>query len=79
MEMYLMFIQLMQYLYDNPEQYQAALKELEAHFIISALKRNNWNRAATARELGVNKSTLYRKLKSLQIELPEKDGRSRRQ
>ena len=25
-----MFIQLMQYLYDNPEQYQAALKELEA-------------------------------------------------
>jgi transcriptional regulator with PAS, ATPase and Fis domain len=54
-----------------------SLKELEAQFIISALKRNNWNRAATARELGINKSTLYRKLKSLQIELPEKDGRAR--
>jgi len=56
-----------------------SLEEVEMQFIISALKRNNWNRAATARELGINKSTLYRKLKSLQIELPEKDGRSRYQ
>ncbi len=56
----------------------SSLRELEAQFIISALKRNDWNRAATARELGINKSTLYRKLKFLQIELPERDGRSRR-
>jgi PAS domain S-box-containing protein len=64
---------------DGVETAATSLKELEAHFIISALKRNNWNRAATAREFGINRSTLYRKLKSLQIELPEKDGRSRRQ
>ncbi len=60
------------------EAVATSLEELEAQFIISVLKRNNWNRAATARELGINKSTLYRKLRSLQIELPEKDGRSRR-
>jgi PAS domain S-box-containing protein len=64
---------------DGVETAATSLKELEVQFIISALKRNNWNRAATARELGFNKSTLYRKLKSLQIELPEKDGRSCRQ
>jgi transcriptional regulator with PAS, ATPase and Fis domain len=66
-------------LYKVPAALATSLEELEARFIISALKRNNWNRAATARELGINKSTLYRKLKLLQIELPEKDGRSRRQ
>ena len=53
------------------------LKDLERLHILEALTRNNWNRLATARELGVHKSTLFRKIKSLAIELPEKDGRSR--
>lgn len=44
--------------------------------IIAALKRNNYNRLAAARELGVHKSTLFRKIKKLGIELPPKDGRS---
>lgn len=44
--------------------------------IIAALKRNNYNRLATARELGVHKSTLFRKIKKLGIDLPPKDGRS---
>ncbi|QTA79986.1 Transcriptional regulator, sigma54-dependent [Desulfonema limicola] len=52
------------------------LKTAEARAIKDALKRNNYNRLATASELGVHKSTLFRKIKSLKISLPEKDGRS---
>jgi PAS domain S-box-containing protein len=53
------------------------LKEIEARFIRDALARNNWNRLATARELGIHKSTLFRKIKSLGIQLPDQDGRTR--
>lgn len=47
------------------------LKELEAHFIFEVLKRNGWNRLAAARELGIHKSTLFRKIKSLNIRIPK--------
>jgi len=57
---------------------QSSLKEVEADFIRAALERNNWNRLATAKELGIHKTTLFRKIKQLGIELPEKDGRSSR-
>lgn len=46
------------------------LKEVEREAILLALERNNWNRTATAKELGINKSTLFRKLKSLKIKPP---------
>jgi len=55
------------------------LDEIQARFIKHALARNNWNRLATARELGIHKSTLFRKIKSLGIVLPDQDGRSRTQ
>lgn len=55
-----------------------SLEELEARFIVAALKRNNWNRQATAVELGMHKSTLWRKIKRLSIELPAIDGRRKR-
>jgi PAS domain S-box-containing protein len=51
---------------------------LEAQAISSALERNADNRLAAARELGIHKSTLFRKMKKLGIPLPEQDGRSRR-
>jgi transcriptional regulator with PAS, ATPase and Fis domain len=50
------------------------MQELEAFFIRDALRRNNWNRAATARELGIHKTTLWRKIKRLGIELPGKSS-----
>ncbi len=53
------------------------LQEIEARFIRDALARNNWNRLATARELGIHKSTLFRKIKSLGIALPARDGRTK--
>ncbi len=48
----------------------ATLRQLEAGFIMSALRRNGWNRAATARQLGMHKTTLYRKIKSLGLQPP---------
>ena len=43
---------------------------------LSALKRNKFNRSAAADELGIHKTTLYRKIAVLDISLPDKDGRS---
>ncbi|MBN1420612.1 MAG: sigma 54-interacting transcriptional regulator [Planctomycetes bacterium] len=53
------------------------VRAVEAQVIRDALERNGYNRLAAARELGVHKSTLFRKIKALGIELPEADGRSR--
>jgi transcriptional regulator of acetoin/glycerol metabolism len=55
----------------------ASLAELEGRYLIEALRRNGWNRERTARELGMHKTTLWRKIKRLGIELPAKDGRNR--
>lgn len=54
------------------------LQLTEEEIIKSALQRNNYNRLATAKELGIHKSTLFRKLKKYQIDLPKVDGRSSR-
>ena len=43
------------------------LEEMEKIFITQALARNEGNRTAAARELGIHKSTLFRKIKSLGI------------
>jgi PAS domain S-box-containing protein len=57
---------------------RSARELLDAQAISSALARNDNNRLAAARELGIHKSTLFRKIKKLGIVLPEKNGRSRR-
>ena len=57
----------------------AALKLTESQVIQDALKRNHFNRLATARELGMHKSTLFRKIKTLGLQLPGMDGRSKRE
>jgi PAS domain S-box-containing protein len=43
------------------------LKEIESQTIYAALERNNWRRMATARELGIDKNTLRRKMARLGI------------
>ena len=45
----------------------------------TASSAHGGNRLAAARELGMHKSTLFRKTRLLGIELPEEDGRSRRE
>jgi len=54
------------------------LKSLEAIHIADAIRRHGGNRKAAAKELGINSSTLFRKIKSLRVELPTGDGRSGR-
>jgi len=47
-----------------------SMREMESLFIMAALKRNNWSRKDTATDLGINPSTLYRKIKRLGLEVP---------
>ena len=51
---------------------------MERLLIEDALRRHDGNRAAAARELGINVSTLFRKVKAMRIDLPPRDGRSRK-
>ncbi len=50
---------------------------LDAQVIRAALERNAFNRLAAAKELGIHKTTLFRRMKKLGISLPPQDGRSR--
>jgi transcriptional regulator of acetoin/glycerol metabolism len=51
---------------------------LDAQAIRAALARNTGNRLAAARELGIHKTTLYRRMKKLGIPFPLQNGRTRR-
>jgi len=52
------------------------LENIEIAAINKALKQNAFNRLAAARDLGIHKTTLHRKIKRYGIKLPSKDGRS---
>lgn len=53
---------------DYPDIKKAVtLEEMEKIFITNALRQNNGNRTAAAKQLGIHKSTLFRKLKVLDI------------
>lgn len=43
----------------------------ERQIILEVLERNHWNRHSTADSLGINRTTLYKKMKRLGLE----DGR----
>lgn len=55
----------------SPEAPSTSFDDLEAGFIKEALRKNNWNRLKTAAQLGVHKTTLWRKMKKLGIKTPE--------
>lgn len=54
-----------------------SLQMLEKIHISNTLHQCDGNRLAAARILGIHPSTLFRKIASLHIDVPEKDGRSR--
>ncbi|MBW1744059.1 MAG: sigma 54-interacting transcriptional regulator [Deltaproteobacteria bacterium] len=56
----------------------ASLKSMERVLIEESLRRHAGNRTLAAKELGINSSTLFRKIRSLKAEVPEQDGRQRR-
>jgi len=47
-----------------------ALEGPERQIILQCLRENNWNRNATADQLGVNRTTLYKKMKKLGLDEP---------
>ncbi len=55
----------------------AATRELEAQAMRDALARQGGSRVAAARDLGMHKSTFFRKARALGVALPARDGRSR--
>ncbi len=56
---------------------QDVLGAIEAQAIREAVQRHQGNRLEAARELGIHKSTLFRKVRQFGIDLPDEDGRSR--
>jgi DNA-binding NtrC family response regulator len=53
---------------DSPQPLEAALQGPERRIIEAALKRNAWNRQATAAELDINRTTLYKKMRKYQLD-----------
>jgi len=47
----------------EPQPLRKALEEPERAIVEAALRENGWNRQATARQLGINRTTLYKKMK----------------
>ncbi|WP_419662431.1 transcriptional regulator, sigma54-dependent [Desulfosarcina variabilis str. Montpellier] len=54
------------------------LKAMERLMIEEALARHSGNRRLAAKDLGIDDSTLYRKIRTLKISPPPTDGRSRK-
>jgi DNA-binding NtrC family response regulator len=52
-----------------PMHLEEALREPERRILLKALKANNFNRQKTADQLGINRTTLYKKLKAHGMDL----------
>jgi DNA-binding NtrC family response regulator len=55
----------------TPTHLAVALEEPERRIIRKALDANDWNRQKTAEDLGINRTTLYKKMRSLGLDTPE--------
>ena len=49
--------------------YKEAKENFERDFLIQKLKNNNWNMTLTAKILHLDRVSLYRKIKSLNIKI----------
>lgn len=58
----------------EPMPLEDALREPERRIISRALHANNWNRQKTAEQLGINRTTLYKKMRALGIEPGESEA-----
>ncbi len=55
-----------------------SFEAVEKDFIRETLRKNNWNRKAAAAQMGIHPSTLWRRIKRLNLEIPKQNGRSRK-
>ncbi len=53
-----------------------SFEAVEKDFIRETLRKNNWNRKAAAAQMGIHPSTLWRRIKRLNLEIPKQNGRS---
>jgi len=61
---------------DDPElSLEASMKEPERQIILGALKTTGWNKLKAAELLQINRTTLYKKMKRLNID-PAREARS---
>jgi len=52
----------------SPTPLEIALREPEKRILLKALRANDWNRQETADQLGINRTTLYKKMKILGLD-----------
>ena len=55
------------HLYDM--NYKEAKEKFERDFLVQKLKNNNWNMTLTSKMLNLDRVSLYRKIKSLNIKI----------
>ncbi len=61
---------------EENDETSASWAEMEKSFIYEALRKNNWNRTATAAQMGVHPTTLWRRMKRLNLVTPGKEDSS---
>ena len=54
----------------TPMTLEKALELPERTILLAALRRHQWNRQATADELGINRTTLYKKMRKFDLDGP---------
>lgn len=54
----------------SPMPLTDALREPERQILLAALEANGWNRQETARQLDINRTTLYKKIKQYRLDEP---------
>ena len=58
----------------EPMPLEEALREPERRILLRALEANDWNRQRTADQLDINRTTLYKKMKSYGIDAARHAG-----
>jgi len=61
----------------DSERDVSSWNDMERSYIYEVLRKNNWSRSATASQMGIHTTTLWRKIKRLNIEIPKQDGRTK--
>jgi len=57
---------------------EPSLEAIEKDIIYRTLKKHNWSRKLTAAQMGIHPTTLWRKMKHLNIEISDQDGRTKK-